>query len=190
MQENTENKYKNKIFTIPNILSFFRIFLVIPIIVLYVKAQYLGVLIVLIISGLSDIADGIIARKYNMISDFGKALDPMADKLTQLVVLFCLVTRFSYMAIPAIFLVVKELAAGITVLISIKKTKAVKGAAWHGKLTTVIIYITMATHLIWFNIPRAASVIMVAVCIGVMTMSLVLYLIRTAKAIRKGFYEN
>ena len=190
MQKNTENKYQNKIFTLPNILSFFRIFLVIPIIVLYVQAQYVGVLIVLVISGLSDIVDGIIARKFNMISDLGKALDPIADKLTQLVVLFCLVSRFIYMIIPAVFLVVKELAAGITVLVSIKKTKAVKGADWHGKLTTVIIYITMATHLIWFNIPTAASVIMVAVCIGVMTMSLVLYLIRTAKAIRNGFYEN
>ena len=190
MQKNTENKYQNKIFTLPNILSFFRIFLVIPIIVLYVQAQYVGVLIVLVISGLSDIVDGIIARKFNMVSDFGKALDPIADKLTQLVVLFCLISRFSYMAIPAIFLVVKELAAGITVLISIKKTKAVKGADWHGKLTTVVIYITMATHLIWFNIPRVASLIMVGICVGIMMMSFILYLIRTANAIRNGFYEN
>lgn len=190
MQNNTENKYQNKILTIPNILSFFRLFLIAPMIVLYASEQYLGVLTVLVISGISDIADGIIARKFNMISDFGKALDPIADKLTQLVVLICLISRFPYMAIPAVFLVVKELAAGITVLISIKKTNAVKGAAWHGKLTTIVIYITMVVHLIWFNIPTSASLIMIATCIAVMTLSFVLYIIRTAKAIRKGFYEN
>lgn len=185
-----KNKYHDKIFTLPNLLSFFRIFLIFPMIALYVQEYYVGVLILLVISGLTDIADGIIARKYNMISDFGKALDPIADKTTQLVVLICLIFRFSYMAIPAIFLAIKELCAGITVLISIKKTKAVKGAAWHGKLTTVVIYITMATHLIWYNIPKTPSLIMVGICIGVMLMSFLLYLIRTIKAIRHGSYEN
>ena len=162
----------------------------IPIIFLYVKEQYVSVLVVLVISGLSDIADGIIARRFNMISHFGKALDPIADKLTQLVVLFCLVSRFTYMAIPAVFLVLKELASGITVLVSIKKTNEVKGAAWHGKLTTVVIYITMATHLVWYNIPTAVSLSMVAACVAIMTLSLILYLIRTAKAIRRGGYET
>lgn len=190
MQNNTENKYQNKIFTIPNILSFFRIFLIAPIIVLYSQQEFLGVLIVLIISGISDIADGIIARKFNMISDFGKALDPIADKLTQLVVLICLISRFPYITILAIFLVIKELCAGITVLVSIKKTNAVKGAAWHGKLTTVVIYIAMVMHLVWYHIPPTASLITIAVCVSVMTMSFILYLIRTVKAIRRGGYEN
>lgn len=185
-----KNKYRDKILTLPNLLSFFRIFLVIPMVLLYVQEYYIGVLILLVVSGITDIADGIIARKYNMISDFGKALDPIADKTTQLVVLVCLIFRFSYMAIPAIFLAVKELCAGITVLISIKKTKAVEGAAWHGKLTTVVIYLTMALHLIWYNIPKTPSLIMVGICIGVMLMSFILYLIRTVKAIRQGFYEN
>ena len=190
MQRNVKKQNQNKIFTLPNILSFFRIFLIAPIIILYTQKQYLGVLILLIISGLSDIADGIIARKFNMVSDFGKILDPIADKLTQLAVLICLIFRFSYMAIPAVFLAVKELCSGITVLVSIKKTNAVKGAAWHGKLTTVVIYITMALHLIWYHIPPIASFISIAVCVAVMTLSFILYLIRTIKAIRRGSYEN
>lgn len=190
MPNNTKNQYKNKILTLPNILSFFRIFLIIPIVFFYVQKQYPIVLIILVVSGISDIIDGIIARKYNMISNFGKALDPIADKLTQLAVLICLISRFTYMAIPAILLAAKELCAGITVLISIKKTNAVKGAAWHGKLTTVVIYITMVLHLIWYNIPPVPSLISVAVCICVMILSFILYLIRTVRAIRRGGYDN
>lgn len=98
---NPENKYKNKILTIPNILSFLRLCLIPVIVWLYVdKQDYLWALLVLILSGITDIVDGIIARKCNMISDFGKAFDPIADKLTQMATLYCLISRFSYMLIP------------------------------------------------------------------------------------------
>lgn len=63
---------------------------------------------VLLLSGLTDVVDGIIARKCNMISDFGKAFDPIADKLTQAAMLCCLVVRFNYMLIPLGMLVIKE----------------------------------------------------------------------------------
>ena len=79
-----ENKYKNKILTIPNILSFFRLCLIPVIVWLYIgRENYFWTLVILIPSGITDIVDGIIARKCNMISDFGKAFDPIADKLTQ-----------------------------------------------------------------------------------------------------------
>ena len=80
---NKENSYKGKIITIPNLLSLFRI-LLIPIIVwLYcVEKKYELTILVLLISGASDIIDGFIARRFNMISDIGKALDPIVDKLT------------------------------------------------------------------------------------------------------------
>ena len=191
MQDSIESRYKNKILTIPNVLSFFRLCLIPIIVWLYIsKEDYFWTLMVLLLSGLTDVVDGIIARKCNMISDFGKAFDPIADKLTQAAMLCCLVVRFNYMLIPLGMLVIKEVVTGITALISIKKTEQVEGAAWHGKLTTVVLYLMMAVHLVWFNIPTTVSLIMVGVCIGIMIMSFIMYSVRNIKAIKYKSFEH
>ena len=191
MVKNGTENYQNKIITIPNILSFFRICLIPVIVWLYnVKQDYLWTLFILLLSAVTDIVDGIIARKCNMISDFGKAFDPVADKLTQMAMLFCLVSRFPYMMIPFVLLVVKEVFTGITALITIKRTNTVKGAVWHGKLTTIALYSMMAIHLLWYNIPRTVSLILVGICIGIMLMSFILYAIQNIKAIKNGIFEE
>lgn len=192
MQDSIESRYKNKILTVPNVLSFFRLCLIPIIVWLYIsKEDYFWTLMVLLLSGLTDVVDGIIARKCNMISDFGKAFDPIADKLTQAAMLCCLVVRFKYMLIPLGMLVIKEVVTGITALISIKKTEQVEGAVWHGKLTTVVLYLMMAVHLVWFNIPTTVSLIMVGVCIGIMIMSFIMYSVRNIKAIKnKPLYSE
>lgn len=185
------NTYQKKILTIPNILSFFRLCLIPIIIWLYIrKEDYFWTLITLLLSALTDIIDGIIARKCNMISDFGKAFDPIADKLTQIAMLFCLVSRFKYMMVPLALLIVKEVCTGITSLILIKRTSTVKGAVWHGKLTTVALYSMMAIHLIWFNIPNTLSLILVGVCIGIMLMSFIMYSVQNIKAIKNKTFDN
>lgn len=190
MVNNGTENYQNKIITIPNILSFFRLCLIPVIVWLYtVKQDYIWTLFILLLSAVTDIVDGIIARKYNMISNFGKAFDPVADKLTQMAMLFCLVSRFPYMMIPFVLLVVKEVFTGITALITIKRTNTVKGAVWHGKLTTVALYSMMAIHLLWYNIPHTVSLILVGICIGIMLMSFILYAIQNIKAIKNGIFE-
>lgn len=191
MQVEVENKYKNKIITIPNILSFFRLCLIPVIVWLYISEKdYFWTLMILLLSGLTDIVDGIIARKFSMISDFGKAFDPIADKLTQAATLCCLVVRFRYMLVPLGMLVIKEVVTGITALISIKKTEQVEGAVWHGKLTTVSLYLMIAVHLIWFNIPITVSLIMVGICIGIMIMSFIMYSVRNIKAIKYKTFKH
>lgn len=182
--------YQKRLWTIPNILSFFRLCLIPAIVWLYVgKKDYLRTLIIVLLSALTDIADGIIARAWNMTSDFGKALDPIADKLTQIATLFCLVSRFHYMIVPLALLIVKEVCTGITSLVSMKRTGTVKSAVWHGKLTTVSLYTMMAMHIIWYNVPHAVSLMAVGVCIGMMLMSFILYSIRNIKAIHSGSFE-
>lgn len=191
MTTDSTNTYQKKIITIPNMLSFFRLCLIPVIVWLYtVKQDHFLTLIILALSGVTDIVDGIIARKCNMISDFGKAFDPVADKLTQMAMLFCLVSRFPYMMIPFVLLVVKEVFTGITALITIKRTNTVKGAVWHGKLTTVALYSMMAIHLLWYNIPRAVSLILVGICIGIMLMSFILYAIQNIKVIKNKTFEE
>ncbi len=174
-----EEKYKDKIITIPNILSLFRLLLIPVIVWLYVFRQdYLWTTAILALSGITDIIDGIIARKCHMISDFGKAFDPVADKLTQIATLFCLVTRFRWMLLPLIILVIKEIFAAVTGLLVIRKTGNVLGAVWHGKAATVTLYSMMLIHLLWFNIPSVVSGILIGICTALVLLSAILYGIR------------
>lgn len=178
---------KKQILTVPNLLSLFRLLLIPVIIWLYQsKHNYLAATLVTIISGATDIIDGIIARKFNMISDFGKILDPIADKLTQITVLFCLVSRFPVMVLPLVILVVKEIIAAITNMLTIKKTNKVMGAVWHGKITTILLYVMMVIHLIWFNIPYITSNILIGISTAMMLLSAILYGTRNIKAIRQN----
>ena len=177
-------KARNKNLTVPNALSVLRI-LVVPFFAwrflagdLYTAAG------LLVFSGLSDLFDGMIARKFDQVTELGKMLDPFADKLTQGVVLICLLVRFPHIGLLLALFIVKEAFAAVTGLWGIRRARVVKGAEWHGKLTTVAIYTMILVHLIWADIPPAVSTILVGVCMGIMLMSLVLYAIRNIKMIR------
>ncbi len=184
MDKEINSKYQKKILTVPNLLSFLRILMIPPLVWFYcVKEDYLATLVLLTVSGLTDIADGIIARKFNMVSDFGKAFDPVADKLTQAVMLFCLTNRFKLMLLPLLLLVAKETIAAVTGILSIKKSGEVMGALWHGKAATVMLYIIMAVHIIWFDLPPSASYLLIFLCTAMMLVSAVLYSIRNIKVI-------
>ena len=180
-----EEKYKHKIITIPNVLSFFRLLLIPVIVWLYiVKKDPIWTMAILALSGITDIVDGIIARRCNMISDFGKAFDPVADKLTQIAMLFCLVSRFKWMLLPLCVLVVKEITAGILGLLVIRKTGKVDGAVWHGKATTVSLYSMMIIHLIWFHIPGVISGILIGACTALALLSAFMYTRENLKKLR------
>lgn len=182
-----EDKYKHKIITVPNILSFFRLLLIPVIVWLYiVKKDPLWTMIILALSGVTDIVDGIIARKCNMISDFGKAFDPVADKLTQIAMLFCLVSRFRWMLLPLCLMIAKELVAAILGLLVIRKTGRVEGAVWHGKATTVSLYGMMIIHLIWFHIPGVVSGILIGACTALALLSAFLYTGENMKKLLSG----
>lgn len=182
--QNISQSSKTKIITIPNILTLFRIALIPVFIWTYcIKQEYLVTAGVLLLSGLTDTVDGFIARRFNMISDVGKALDPIADKLTQGAMLFCLIKRFPLMIFPLGLLIVKETATGAFSLLVIKKTGEVLGADWHGKVTTGLLYLMMIIHVLWYDIPAAASKILILTCIAMMLLSFILYCIRNTKAL-------
>ena len=173
---NSENKTENKILTIPNLLSLFRLILIPVIIWLYwFRKDYFPAGVLLIISGLTDLADGYIARHFNAVSNVGKILDPIADKLTQAAMLFCLVTRFPLMAAPFGFLVIKEVFIGTTVLLMIRKTGKVVGADFHGKVATTLLYAMMILHIFWIDIPSAVSAVSILICLVSMAFTLLTY---------------
>ena len=135
------SKFEKKIITIPNILSFFRICLIPVIVWLYtVEHNYVWTGYVLILSGVADITDGFIARHFHMVSNLGKILDPIADKLTQGIVLLCLVLRFPQMIVPFILMIAKEIYMSVSGILVIKRKGIVCGAEWHGKAATCFLY--------------------------------------------------
>lgn len=69
---------------------------------------------VLLLSGVTDIADGFIARRFQMMTALGKVLDPIADKMTQGAMLLCLLFRYPYMGMVLLILALKEVFNGIT----------------------------------------------------------------------------
>ena len=143
-------KMGSDFFNIPNMISIFRILLIPVIVYLYCFLHNdFWTLMVIIFSTLTDIADGIIARKCNMITDFGKFIDPVADKLTQITVFICLVTRFNLMLLPLIILVVKEVGSLVLRGVLFKKTGIVEGAHWHGKLSTGVVILIIVLHLVF-----------------------------------------
>lgn len=168
---------KNQILTIPNLLSLIRLLLIPAIIYLYIVRQDRFFAVALIaLSGLTDIVDGRIARHFNMVSDLGKILDPVADKLTQAAVLVCLVSRYELILPLIIIFAVKELCIGSLGAYAIKQYGDVNGAQWHGKLATVTLYVTMIVLMVLTDIPPAAANGVICLCIAAVLLSFIMYL--------------
>ena len=177
---------KDQILTIPNILSFFRIMLI-PIIIYFycvIKSPFWALMFIFL-STLTDMVDGFIARRYNMMTDFGKFIDPIADKATQAAILICLVFRFKLMLLPLILMLIKEAFLLTSRIHLFRKTEKVLSARWHGKLNTTILYIMICMHVIWFNIDSVISDISIYICTVSMLFSAILYFIETLRHLKK-----
>ena len=129
---------------IPNLLSIVRILLIPLFVHIYVNESlphnYLWAAFVVILSGATDYLDGVIARKFDMITNLGKLLDPFADKLTQLAIIICLVFTWPGMVIVIAIFVVKEITLLICQIILFRNGKVMDGALWYGKVSTFIFY--------------------------------------------------
>lgn len=131
---------------IPNILTIFR-FILIPFIVInLVFDSYIAAFIIFTVSGLTDILDGFIARKYNFITNFGKLIDPLADKCTQIITLGTLAIKDIIPMWIIIIVILKEfiMVAGASFLYG---KELVVSSRWYGKLATVLFYIAIVCSL-------------------------------------------
>lgn len=132
---------------IPNSLTIVR-FLLIPVIVINIfMGNYLLAFLFFTISGLTDIADGFIARKYNLISNFGKLMDPLADKLTQIGTLAALVITNIIPLWILLVVLFKEfiMICGASFLYG---KDVVVYSKWYGKLATVLLYLAIVVSLL------------------------------------------
>ena len=148
---------------IPNILSCIRLVLVGIFIYTYYNIGAIYALIVFIIAGATDVLDGILARRFNWITNLGKILDPIADKSMQCTVLLCMCIGKDPM-IPwwfAAFFIVKEVLMALGALFLFKKKDTVVSSRWFGKLAVCIFY--AAVFFIIALDPSEAMVIFLSV---------------------------
>lgn len=132
---------------IPNILSCLRIVMVCLFIWLFVKAEYLWCLVLYISAFLTDVLDGYLARHFNWITDFGKLVDPFADKFMLLTVLICLASIGKLPWYLLAVIVVKELMLVFGGLFMLKKRKIAVYADWWGKIATGLFFASITLTL-------------------------------------------
>lgn len=177
---------KEQIFTIPNFMSFFRVVLLPFIVWTYWKGSYDVAVGLLILSAITDALDGVIARKFNMVSDLGKMLDPVCDKLTHAALLICLASRYRYIWIVFGLLAVKELTMFFLGAAAIRHRGAVHSAQWYGKLCTVILETCMAALILFPHLPEKVVIALLCLCVAAMIFSLTMYVIYLRGLIRAG----
>ena len=131
---------------VPNILTIIR-FLLIPILIISAfQHDYVATIIILTLSGITDILDGYIARKFNFISNLGKLMDPLADKATQIALLGALTIQKIIPIWIIVVVVLKEfvMVSGASFLYG---KELVVSSKWYGKLATVLFYIAIVCSL-------------------------------------------
>ena len=176
-----------RIVTIPNVLSLIRLWMIPYIIWFYIfEERRMVAAILVVVSGVTDVVDGFIARRFHMESDLGKILDPIADKLTQIATMVCLVFEYNYILIPLSLLIVKEISTGILGLLEVRLTKKPTSAKWHGKVATASLYLMMGFHLFWVDIPRPLSISLVMTNVICIMITFVLYSRQRLKIINEN----
>ncbi len=183
---------KKDFFSIPNILTYIRILLVPVFVIVYINAQgitgHVWSIIIVAVSALTDIIDGMIARKFNMITDWGKIIDPIADKSMQFAMLFCVVVRYHWVALLLVIYGIKEIVSLIFSSYLLSKGKHISGAMWCGKICTVILYGVMLALIAIPEIDPHVVTILIGFSAAFMLLAFVVYMDTYFKLYRE--YKN
>ena len=171
---------KQELLSIPNLMGYFRL-LMIPVFVwLYLTAStdmdYYMAALVMGISSLTDMFDGQVARKFNMITELGKFLDPLAAKLTQGALVLCFAVRYPLMRAVLALFILKEGFMGIMGLLLLPRGKKLDGAMWFGKVCTAVLYVLLFILLLFPGISLTAANLLISACGAFMLFSLIMYI--------------
>lgn len=152
--------WKKDLFTIPNMLSFFRLLLIPVYVIIYLNAtmpaHYFTAAAILAVSCTTDLIDGQIARRFNMISTVGKFLDPLADKATQFTLTLCLAIRHPILWTLAALFVLKEGFQLIAGILTFRNGKMLTGALITGKICTAILFVSLILMVLLPDLPSGA----------------------------------
>ncbi|MBR2079656.1 MAG: CDP-alcohol phosphatidyltransferase family protein [Clostridia bacterium] len=196
--------------TIPNLLSFIRILLIPVFAYLYYNDMKIEAVAVLAASGLSDMFDGKIARRFNQISALGKVLDPVADKLTQITIAVMLLIDFKSAdnkminAFGWVFLVflIKEGVMIIGGLVMLLMNIRPGAAEIYGKVATTVFYVGMTliiaigpevgalNELLGFQMPAVLTGIIVVISAIMTLVAFASYMPETFRQFKEHFDEK
>ena len=165
---------------LPNILTVFRIFLAPLFVVLFCFGYYTASAVTVVVSAATDIADGFIARKFNLVSVTGQVLDPLADKLLQMSIIAVLWIKEIIPVWAIVIIAGKELIMifGGSILYFFKKKTAIP-AMWFGKAATCVFYFAVIYIILFRDSVLVKPLI--ALTAVVMIFSLCMYLVRFIK---------
>lgn len=173
--------WKQEICTIPNLLSLFRLALLPVYAGIYLNATeeyaYLVAGSIMVLSCATDLLDGQIARRFNQVTNLGKILDPLADKITQFTLTLCLSLKYPVLNPVLVLFVVKEVFQLVVGLAFLLKGRMLSGALMAGKLCTTVLF-TSLIALVLFPDLDPAAVNSIALADGVfLVFSLVSYIL-------------
>ena len=167
--------WKKEILSIPNILSLFRLLLIPVYTVLFLRAErpvdYWWAAGILAVSTLTDMVDGKIARRFHMVTNLGKILDPVADNATQCTLLVCLAVRHPVLWYVLGLFVVKEGFMLVMGIINLRKRKMLNGALMSGKICTTVLFVSMIILVLYPNVSSGALSLLVSLCVLAMLLS-------------------
>lgn len=169
------------LFKLPNVLCYIRILLVPLFLYVYFTAgepkdYYMATGIVLL-SGMTDFLDGQIARRCNMITDLGRIIDPVADKLMQLAMLVALTLNIKYMYLLVIYLILKEVVMAVVGFFVMKLVhRRLNGAKWYGKVSTAVLYVCMLALVAFPYMDKVLQSVLLIICAAALTLSFVMYI--------------
>ncbi len=172
---------------IPNLLTVFRL-LLIPVMLYYLLTDNLKIaLIIYVLASTTDVVDGFVARKFDMITDLGKILDPLADKLLQFAALIGL---WYSKIIPLWVLIVffcKEILMGVGCFKLIRKDNIIVQAKWFGKVSTCTFFLAIIVSMLsrYFEVLKPYPVALMVVALMMAIFSLIMYLRNYLKVIKQ-----
>ena len=171
---------------LPNKLTIFRVILVIPFVALMLNGYDLWAVAVFIIASLTDLLDGKIARKYNLITDFGKFMDPLADKLLVCAAMICLVEMGRLPAWMVIVIISREfIISGFRLVAS--DNGVVIAASYWGKFKTTFQMLMIIVLLLNFGgVFVLIGQILTWIALILTVVSLVDYIVKNKDVILKG----
>lgn len=163
-------KLQKEVFSVPNLMSYLRLLLIPVFCWLYLSAQtrqdYLWAAVVVLISSLTDMLDGWVARTFHQITDLGKVLDPVADKLTHAALAVCLAIRHPLMWVLCGLMVVKESYMAVMGIRFLRRGQMLDGARWCGKVSTAVLFIGLFVLFLFPNLSSGLVNVMILVMMG------------------------
>jgi cardiolipin synthase (CMP-forming) len=177
----------DRIFTIPNVISFFRLLLLVPLCMCIWQDNLKAVAILITLVFISDYMDGYIARHFNQMSELGKILDPIGDKISFAVVFIVLYLKGSAPLWIVGLVIGRDLVIFITSIFVTRKYKLILPSNMVGKITVNILCILVVAYI--FNI-KILEIIFAPLIVIFVILSTFSYTSRYYKMKKSGELKN